>query len=45
MAFLSLREEKILDSVCKLPLDYRIEREDRYGGITANASIDGYEIY
>jgi len=25
----------------ELPLDYRIEREDRYGGITAYASIDG----
>jgi hypothetical protein len=30
--------------IMELPLDYRIEREGRYGGITANASIEGYEI-
>ena len=30
--------------IMELPLDYRIEREGRYGGITANVSIEGYEI-
>jgi c-di-GMP-binding flagellar brake protein YcgR len=29
----------------ELPLDYRIEREDRFGGITANASIGGVLVY
>ena len=29
----------------ELPLDYRIEREDRYGGITTNASIGGVLVY
>jgi len=29
----------------ELPLDYRIEREDRYGGITANASVGGVLVY
>jgi len=30
--------------ILELPLNYGIEREDRYGGITANASIGRYEI-
>src|SRR5512139_1727522 len=29
----------------ELPLDYRIEREDRSGGITANAGIGGVLVY
>ena len=29
----------------ELPLDYRIEREDRFGGITTNASIGGVLVY
>jgi c-di-GMP-binding flagellar brake protein YcgR len=29
----------------ELPLDYRIEREDRYGGITTNASVGGVLVY
>ena len=29
----------------ELPLDYRIEREDRFGGISANASIGGVLVY
>jgi len=29
----------------ELPLDYRIERKDRFGGVTANASRGGLLVY
>ena len=37
-------QKKIFESLWTYPWNYRIEREDRYGGITANASIGRYEI-